>query len=620
MRILFLDTARHGLWGAQPNRFAPAAAELTRAGHSVLLASDEDVADLPFPLVCGSGRAGDTAPLRDTYRLTQQLRGETFDLIVAPLGGGIAHGLLTMRACGEAFGTTRIALWGHRPSRSVALGEDRAPSGLSPLVADAMERTCLRLADRLIVPGQHALDEIRTLGTDLPPILNAGLPLPDIAPTGPAPSPLRDITFVGPLSRENGAYLFMDAMEELARRGELEPRTVTFLGPANERDGAISLENMGVRAARWDFRFRLEGTTDREHMLQTLAEPGRLAVFAALRCGDDPMLRMARKAGVPLIATAAYDSGEDGAGPACPANAQDLADTIAAALRTPPKPSNVPEDATDWPALLREIAAAPIRSPATQNTAIESISVCVVTRNREATLLQALASVGDCPGCAVELVVFDNAGDAPLALPVLGAATPHPVRLVRSERHLSPAAAYNAAVAEAGSDALLFLDDDNILTEDGLSRFATALRAGWFDIVTTTLDLVDGNAAEGVSTGRFIFMGEAASAGLFFNGFGDRAAMMRRDAFLALGGFPDPGYHAPVSDWAFFARAQAAGLRIGVLQDPALRYARRLGGEATNWLKNDGEGAKRFVLETCGSAIDGALVARFAQALQRLRG
>ena len=82
----------------------------------------------------------------------------------------------------------------------------------------------------------------------------------------------------------------------------------------------------------------------------------------------------------------------------------------------------------------------------------------------------------------------------------------------------------------------------------------------------TTLDLVDGNAANDLSSGWFISLVDAGWAELFFNGFGDRALAVRRDAFLRVGGFSDAGHHAPVSEWVF--------LRERARQDCVSAYCR----------------------------------------------
>src|SRR6185436_1321690 len=106
------------------------------------------------------------------------------------------------------------------------------------------------------------------------------------------------------------------------------------------------------------------------------------------------------------------------------------------------------------------------------------------------------------------------------------------------------------------------------------------------------------------------------SAGLFFNAFGDTAMAVRRDPFLGLGGFSDPGSSYSHLDWVTLAKAQAAGLRIGALQWPAVRYRRNTARADLEANKIDQEGARFFVFDAYERAYDAELVGRYAQKLQ----
>lgn len=630
-RVLFADTSSRPDWGSQPNRFTESAREAAQAGFEVTVATmgaraspkigaepgalkEIRIGLPPYPLVCGRGRAPETRPLRDAYALAQAVCLDDYDVVIAPLRGGLAHGLLMQRATGERTAATRIALWCDAPSRWRALRDDASPATIKPLVADAMENVTLELVDALLYPSDAALARLAA-----PPpavVVRADLATPSISRQPESTQPIGEIVFVGPLTRANGALLFMDAIEELAAQCRLGNRLVTFIGPMVDQAPLLSQETVGVRAQTWPFAFRMLPASEPDRIVEYLAEGRRLAVFAAEDDDDDRLLREAVGAGCPVLASRGYDLTREGDGVGCAPGVASFADAIASHCDGAGPWLDEPQANTAWGAVLETVAGIPRREPPRGRPApLRTVSVCTVTRSRPETVLQALASIGDSTR-QVEALVLDNAGSEPRATADLRRACAHPVELLRSERKRSPASAYNHLAAGARGEVLVFLDDDNVLSPGGLERFVSALEAGWFDLIVTTLDLVDGNAAAEPSAGRFIFLGDAGSAGLFFNGFGDRAMAIRRDAFLRLGGFPDPGHHAPVSDWVFLARARAAGLRIGVLQDPALRYARRLDGRETNWLKRDVEGGRRAVLEAYGDAIDGALVARFAQGLQ----
>jgi hypothetical protein len=188
--------------------------------------------------------------------------------------------------------------------------------------------------------------------------------------------------------------------------------------------------------------------------------------------------------------------------------------------------------------------------------------------------------------------------------------------VMRIEPAVTQPAAYNRFATEAASDVLIFLDDDNTFAPDGVRRLLDGFASGWFDIVVSTLDVVDGDPAIDASSGRFIFLGDAGMAGLFFNGFGDTAMAVRREAFIRAGGFGDRGHLFSGLDWEFLARARAAGLAIGVLHTPAIRYARRIGTEFREWRKSDTQGMRRAAAAAYGTALDAPLLARLAQGLQ----
>ena len=85
--------------------------------------------------------------------------------------------------------------------------------------------------------------------------------------------------------------------------------------------------------------------------------------------------------------------------------------------------------------------------------------------------------------------------------------------------------------------------------------------------------------------------------------------------FLAVGGLYDPGRAYACADWATLARAQARGLRIGVLQWPAVRYRRNTARSGLVAQKLDQEGARAMVFAAYEGAFDAELVGRYAQML-----
>ena len=171
------------------------------------------------------------------------------------------------RACGEAFEATRVALWCDIPSHVHFLRSDDLDTGIAPLVADAIERQSLALADALILPDEQEVESLVKLGGRTLPYFIANLPTCPIAVASPSPLPaaIDEIVFVGPLRRSAGVDEFIHAVERLAKAGLLGGRSVTFLGPPRPYSAAVGKTWLGLRAANWSFRFRVVDQTSHVH-------------------------------------------------------------------------------------------------------------------------------------------------------------------------------------------------------------------------------------------------------------------------------------------------------------------------------------------------------------------
>ncbi|WP_428681713.1 glycosyltransferase family 2 protein [Reyranella sp.] len=558
------------------------------------------------PLLTGLNRAVAVSPMTDSHRLAHELAQKPPDLIIAPLRGGIAQATLMARACGEAFAGTHVALWGNEPTRDRFLASDSAIFDLGSLIADAMERQCLAHADALILPDQAAEAPVLPGSDRLPPLVTFSR-IAGIAAATRIDTQIREIVFMGALQRAAGAGEFVEAIERLAREGILGDRSVTFLGPAADSLHGLSKEWLGQKAATWPFRFKVIDESDRLSALRYAEEPGRLVVSVSSDSDDLHSLRACASNHLAFLARPMDD----------PDLASRLVESIALAVGNGGATADERRE-VDWAKLLADLMRLDVRSP---TSGTETVTVCVLHHNRLGFLRQALASIPPTVGAhEVEVIVIDNASPIPdVAGAIREAAGDRPaLRILTLSEPLPQTSAYNRGLAEARSEIVVFLDDDNLFLGGGLERLVRAASAGSHDIVVSSLDVfddTDGDPRSVPSAGRLLFLGTAHSAGLFFNAFGDTAMAVRREPFTALGGFHDLGYDYPSLDWVTLAKAQGAGLRIGALQWPAVRYRRntvRADGQA---IKLDEAGARALVFKACGDSIDARLVARYAQKL-----
>lgn len=609
LRLTLVDASPSDGWRGPSSLFQEGARVLSAQGHDVQSIDDTTIANLQqdLPLLTGLNRAVAVRPMIDSHRLAHELARRPPDVMIAPLRGGIAQAALMARSCGEAFAGTRIVLWGNQPSRDHFLASDAMASDLSPLIADAMERQCLALADALILPDEMAgMPSFPGLDLRLPI-----LPRPRMAgatTTADNRTQIREIVFMGAFQRSTGAGEFIEAMERLARAGLLGDKLVTFLGPMTDSAYGLSKEWLGQKAAAWPFRFRVVEETERKRALRYASEPGRLVVGLFPDSDDLHALRACNRDHVALAARPMSD----------PSLAGRLVDAIAIALEGNGT-ADRRQDETDWPTLLAQVTGLDI-SP--QRSGTDSVTVCVLHYNRLGFLRQALASIPrSIDGHEVEILVIDNASPIPEVERAIRevAGDRAGLRVLALAAPLPQTVAYNRGMAEARSEIVVFLDDDNLFLAGGLERLAHAASTGAHDIVVTSLDVFDdgeGDPRSIASAGRLLFLGAAHSAGLFFNAFGDTAMAVRRTSFTAFGGFHELGYDYPSLDWVTLAKAQGAGLRIGALQWPAVRYRRNTVRADIQSIKLDEAGARALVFEACRDSIDTRLVARHAQKLQ----
>lgn len=601
IRIALIHALPTDGWHGPSHALQQAARSLSRSGHEVMSidASHLGSGDLP-PILTAHNRATATRHMLASHRIAMQMADNPPDLVIAPLRGGVAQALLMARACGEAFSETRFALWSNAPSRDLLIGGDAQVGDLSPLIADALERQCLSLADCLIV------DDASSLPMSLGECVNE---LPHVPcrrfPCSSPPAPdveVQEIVFVGAFQRSSGVPEFIAAIEHLEKNDLLGGRLVSFVGPVGDSRYGLSKEWLGQRAARWAFRFRVVAESNREAALAYASQPGRLAVGISTNGEELEAIRSCCPRHVAHLAQPMSD------GDVVPGLAGAISSALQGGRRDP-----LPETEIDWNGLLEDLLDQPIRAP---RTSAVSVSVCVLHYDRLRLLERALSSIPQTiDGRDVEVIVIDNATPLSGMKGRIEAVAGHRrhLRVLELKERLPQAAACNLGLAAAEGEVVAFLDDDNFYVQDGLARLAAAASA--HDVVVTNLEIFDGHEGS-MSSGRLIFLGEAHSAGLFYNFFGDTAMAVRRAAFVPQGCFHEMSCEYPSLDWVSLAKAYGRGSRIGVLQWPAVRYRRDTARADIQSAKLDQAGARALVFKAYRGRFDAEMVARYAQNLE----
>jgi GT2 family glycosyltransferase len=134
----------------------------------------------------------------------------------------------------------------------------------------------------------------------------------------------------------------------------------------------------------------------------------------------------------------------------------------------------------------------------------------------------------------------------------------------------------NAAARQATGKYLFFVDDHTVLAPvNALSIFVQVAERVGADILTSAISFFLGTSGE-LSNGRQEhsrrpFLGGDVATGAFVNCFGSINALVRRDAFVAIGGFSNEA-GTTLDEWELFSKAALMGLRIETMPEVYVWY------------------------------------------------
>jgi GT2 family glycosyltransferase len=209
-------------------------------------------------------------------------------------------------------------------------------------------------------------------------------------------------------------------------------------------------------------------------------------------------------------------------------------------------------------------------SPACPGPRSPTLTVVIPVHNGGAAFTRCLRGLRPCWRADYELVVIDDGSTDDSAEQALAAGA----RLIRHPRPLGPAAARNDGAAAARAPIVFFLDSDVVLHPDALARTLDHLdRRPGLSALFGSYD--DRPTARGLVTQyrnllhHFVhqqgeFTADTRPAHTFWTGCG----AIRRDVFLALGGFDPALYRRPaIEDIEFGYRLAQAGHSILLARD-----------------------------------------------------
>ncbi len=204
-----------------------------------------------------------------------------------------------------------------------------------------------------------------------------------------------------------------------------------------------------------------------------------------------------------------------------------------------------------------------------------TLSAVVPVHNGRGFLEKSLpALVRHVPSELIEVIVVDDCstdGSGEMA-DRLGA------RVLTSPRRLGPAAARNLGASEARGSVLFFVDADVVVHDDAIRRIAEAFGAGDFVAAFGSYDAApaepDFLSQYKNLVHHYVHQNSQEEASTFWAGCG----AVRKDAFLAVGGFDADRYPRPsIEDIELGYRLRAAGGRIRVIRELQGTHLKRWG-------------------------------------------
>ena len=184
-------------------------------------------------------------------------------------------------------------------------------------------------------------------------------------------------------------------------------------------------------------------------------------------------------------------------------------------------------------------------------TARPAVSVLITAFNRERFIGPAIESVLVQTFTDFELLVVDDCSTDGTVEVVRRYLSDPRVRLVQNERNLGQFPNRNHAATLARGEFLKYHDSDDLMYPHCLSVMVDALAAEpTAGLALSAHSAWPGGPSPMLLTPQLAYQREFLGSGLA--NLGPAAALFRREAFLALGGFPDEGPH---SDWLFWLKA-----------------------------------------------------------------
>jgi O-antigen biosynthesis protein len=590
--------------------YEAATSEKTSALIEQLERAKSNLEYLPKP---SSERTEGTLDQIRAYELFKWLKERQFDLVHLPDRFGVGYYTLLAKHQGLYFQHTVFCVNIQGPSAWVRYGDAIQIRDPKELIVDFMERETLALADVAICPSESMLRWIQEQQWRLPKstvvqqnpfalvaLLRGSVTKKDSpTPAHPSPAKISEIVFYEDLTRRKGLELACNVVDRLSEV-QRSPVKITFLGTKGQIDGAPSDLYLNERAKSWALPWQIVDTLTDAHAADYLLGENRLTVIPGVQTISPYMVHNCSQNGISFLCSSVEGISElldpeDIKRITFEPSPDQLYTKLLDALAAPPAPVRAAVDIAangkhwqDWHRITLGTARHNTTPPQGGASLLPLVTVCMPHFNRPTLLRQAIASIKAQDYPHIEVIVVDDGSTDPLARKTLaeieGELADRGWSLLR-QAHSSVGAARNLAARHARGDYLLLMDDDNCAKPHEISTLVRVALHTKADILTSFIDLFSGTEAplpEHQPDMTRILLGPALAAGMFENVYGDTNALIRKDAFINIGGHIEDA-ETRYEDCEFYAKAVLKGLRFEVIPE-ALFWYRQSGVRRTTSL------------------------------------
>jgi glycosyltransferase involved in cell wall biosynthesis len=521
-----------------------------------------------------------------------------FDIIHFPECQGLAFYSLLAKRQGLAFGNATFVVGTHGPTFWVKEGSQDYIRNLGELEIDFMERVSVAAADIVVSPSQYLLNWMQLNGWELPeqtyvtPYVLPKTVLSENSAPRQKRKDIREIVFFGRLEIRKGLKLFCDALDELCADRMKRGLEVTFLGKETELYGRSSIGYISDRSKAWSVPWHIISNKYQKAAIEYLQGDGRLAVVSSLADNFPNTALECVGAGVPLLASNVGGIPEiiDPADrenvcfePRPDVLAERIRDALEHGAYSARPSASFADTESKWVQFHSGLSARarneqPVRQDRQSNreSIFPLVSVCFAYNVREKGAAATLASLKqqDYPHLEIILAECGSEDSSPSKKNAekLGSHELRRIHLRSSEL----GAGRNASVRESKGEYLFFVDDHTLLfAPNALSVFVQVAQRVDADVLTSAISFFlgssNGSSESRLEHSRRPFLGGDVATGAFVNCFGSSNALVRRDAFDAIGGFSDEAV-STLDDWEFLSKAALLDLRIETMPEVFVWY------------------------------------------------